>query len=92
MDKKEIVLKLKDLEEQLLELRLAIEEEPPRLEVPRLEVGARVRIENPRPGQESKGTILETRPKTATVLTTKLGQKIRRKHKNLKRLKSKEKK
>jgi hypothetical protein len=87
MDKKEIVLKIKDLEEQLLELRLAIEEEPPRLEV-----GARVRIENPRPGQESEGTILETRPKTATVLTTKLGQKIRRNHKNLKRLKSKEKK
>ena len=55
----------------MLELRLAIEEEPPRLEV-----GARVRIENPRPGQESEGTILETRPKTATVLTTKLGQKI----------------
>ena len=87
MDKKGIVLKIKDLEEQLLELRLAIEEEPPRLEV-----GARVRIENPRPGQESEGAILETRPKTATVLTTKLGQKIRRKHKNLKRLKSKEKK
>ena len=62
------------------------------LEPPRLEVGARVQIKNPRPGQESEGKILETRPKTATVLTTKLGQKIRRKYKNLKRLKSKEKK
>lgn len=53
MDKKEIFLKIKKLEEQL-----AIEEEPPRLEV-----GDRVRIENPRPGQESEGTIFEARPK-----------------------------
>lgn len=87
MDKKEIVLKIEDLEKQLLELRLAIEEEPPRPKV-----GDRVRIENPRPGQESEGTILATTPITATVLTTKLGQKIRRNHKNLKILKSKERK
>ena len=78
---KEIIKQIEDIERLLGNLRLDLEG---RSKQGKLQVGDKVRIVNPKEGQESEGTVSKISPFRVTIITPK-GISILRAPKNLQR-------